>query len=194
MINELIDTLNALLKAGFDGGAPEASEPAETVSEDASAAEDVSASGEEDIKQIDESELYEDKVQMNMALDPVYQNIFVGMAKETIDQLGGLVADGSLSVDDLVSKATNKADSLSYAASQLALTTWIGEIDAFLTRLKVMTSFDQATVVGMVNDLIDVLKGLLKQGFGDIADEFVEEEVIDASQVQMTLHLSRKRL
>lgn len=181
MINELIDTLNALLKAGFEGDAPEAVEPAETATEDASAAEDVSASGEEDIKQIDESELYEDKVQMNMALDPVYQNIFVGMAKETIDQLGALVADGSLSVDDLVSKATNKADSLSYAASQLALTSWIGEIDAFLTRLKVMTSFDQTTVVGMVNDLIDVLKGLLKQGFGDIADEFIEEEVIDTS-------------
>ena len=34
-------------------------------------------------------------VQQNMALDPVYRNIFTGMATETIDQLGVLVSDSS---------------------------------------------------------------------------------------------------
>lgn len=143
------------------------------------AEEEVSEASDEEIAQIDESELYEDKVQMNMALDPVYQNIFTGMANETIDQLTGLIGNDALALDELVKKASNKASSLSYAASQLALTNWTMELEAFDTRIKVAGNLDVPIMTGMIQDLVTALKALLANGFGGVQEEFVEEDVVE---------------
>lgn len=113
-------------------------------------------------------------------MDPVYQNIFTGMAKETIEKLTELMDDEELSGEDLVKKARGKANSLSYAAEQLSLTTWTGELDAFDTMLKVQTNFDSKVIAGFLQDLITNLKGLLQTGFGEVAEEF-EEDVVEVA-------------
>ena len=172
------DDISEEVAAPSDDDDPDAASVSETAIEHDEEESDASVDGDEEVQQIDESELYEEKVQMNMALDPVYQNIFTGMANETIDQLSGLIGNPDLELDALVKKASNKASSLSYAASQLALTTWAMELDAYDTRIKVATNLDIPTVNGMIQDLVAALKALLAAGFGGVEEEFVEEEIV----------------
>lgn len=178
-LDAFVATLQALLDAGFaiNGPAPEpVPEAVEAETIELEPAGDESQVADENL--IDESELYEDKVAFNMAIDPTYQNIFTGMANETIDQLSALYGDSSVDDAAFVKKVLNKAGSLSYAASQLALTTWTGELDAFETQVKVNPNADRGYVAPLLEDLLMKLRSLLDAGFGAVIEEFVEEEVV----------------
>lgn len=179
-LTTFVADIRALLETGFSetGPAPEAvpekTEDETIIIEPVDEEIDVS-----DVEEIDETELYEDKVAFNMAIDPVYQKIFTGMAQETIDQLSALGSDADLDDAGFVKKVLNKAASLSYAADQLALTTWTGELDAFETQVKVNPNATRSDVQPMLDGLIGTLRSLLEAGFDEVSDEFVEEEVTD---------------